>query len=368
MIDKETVDKARHMAIVAVALSLGADKRVAQPERGVPCPGCGGTDRFSVDPAKNVFLCRASGAAGDPIDLVRHVHNLGFNDAVEMLTGEIKAGRAVAASPDKSEAYRQKARRRAYEIWREARPAGDLVARYFAARGLPVPARPLRSVREMPKLAYWHWHGGDQAFQPVHEGPAMVAAIVGPDGRFIGLHRTWLDFDAPKGKAEIFDPETGEQLDVKKVMGSQRGGRIVLRDDGETSAIDLGEGIETLIAFDHVQGEPHRALWCAVNLDNLAGKATGTLAHPTRKVTNRLGQVRAARVAGPTPDPADRDCLVLPDRFTDVRLAGDSDSDAFFTSCAIRRAEARHARPGRTVRAVWAPADLDWDDVVRAAA
>jgi hypothetical protein len=297
---------------------------------------------------------------------VRHVHGLDFAHAVEMLTGEIQAGPARQATPDQSDAYRMKARKRAYEIWQNGRRAGDLVFRYFAARGLPVPGWQLRSIRETPRLAYWHWSTDDKAFRQVHEGPAMLAAIVGPDGHFIGVHRTWLDFAAPKGKAEIFDPDTGEQLDVKKVMGSQRGGRIVLRDDGETSALDLAEGIETLIAFDHMQGEPRRALWCAVNLDNLAGKAAGTVAHPLRKVTNKLGQVRATRVAGPTPDLADRDCLTVPERFTDVRIAGDSDSDAFFTSCAIRRAEARHGQPGRTMRAVWAPADLDWDDFLRA--
>lgn len=368
MIPDETVAQARQMAIASVAMSLGAAKTVAVPERGVPCPGCGGTDRFSVDPVKNVFLCRASGAAGDPIDLVRHVHGLDFARAVEMLTGEIQAGPARQAAPDKSDAYRMKARKRAYDIWRSARPPGDLVAAYLSARGLPKPRWHMRSIREMPRLAYWHWHQDGQAFRVVHEGPAMVAAIVGPDGNFIGLHRTWLDFAAPKGKAEIFDPDTGEQLDVKKVMGSQRGGRIVLRDNDTTPALDIAEGIETLIAFDHLQGEPHRALWCAINLDNLAGKATGTVAHPTRKLTNKLGQVRAARVPGPTPDMADANCLAIPDRFTDVRIAGDSDSDGFATSCAIRRAEARHAHPGRLLRAVWAPADLDWDDVARNAA
>jgi hypothetical protein len=367
MIPDETVARAREMSIVAVARSLGAARGVEVPERGVPCPGCGGKDRFSVDPAKNVFLCRASGQGGDPIDLVRHVHSLDFSGAVEMLTGEIRAGKAVTQTADQSDAYRMKARKRAYEIWRNARAPREMVERYFRARGLPIPTWPLRSIRETPRLDYWHWHSEAREFRKVHEGPAMLAAIMGPDGHFIGLHRTWLDVARPKGKAEIFDPETGEQLDVKKVMGSQRGGRIVLRDDGETRSLDIGEGIETLIGFDAMQGEPGRALWCAVNLDNLAGKAAGQIPHPTRKLINKLGQVRAARVGGPEPDLADLSCLHIPARFIDVRIAGDSDGDRFGTMAAVTRAAARMAMPGRMVTPAWAPDGLDWDDVASSA-
>lgn len=368
MIPADTVTRAREMSIVSVAISLGAAKGVEVPERGVACPGCGGKDRFSVDPAKNVFLCRASGQGGDPIDLVRHVHSLDFSAAVEMLTGEIRAGKAVTETQDQSDAYRMKARKRAYEIWRNARAPRDLIERYFRARGLPIPDWQLRSIRETPRLDYWHWHSEAREFRKVHEGPAMLAAIMGPDGHFIGLHRTWLDFSRPKGKAEIFDPETGEQLDVKKVMGSQRGGRIVLRDDGATHALDVGEGIETLVAFDAMQGDPGRALWCGINLDNIAGKAAEQIKHPTRKLTNKLGQSRTARVGGPVPDLSDTSCLQIPARFTDVRIAGDGDGDRFATSAAILRAERRMDMPGRSVATEWAPADLDWDDVVRTAA
>jgi len=360
MIPDEIVTRAREMAIAEVAIALGASDKVRTDERGVACPGCGGKDRFSVDAGKNVFLCRMAGTGGDPIALVRHVHSIGFAAAVEMLTGDIQAGRAKPASPEQDNAYRQKARRNAYGLWRQALPAGRLVDTYFEIRGLRGAALP-RDVREVETLAYWHRVGDDN--RVLHTGPAMVAAITGPDGHFIGLHRTWLDFDRPKGKALILDPETGEALDVKKVMGSQRGGKIVLRNAGG-QALDLGEGIETAIAFDLMHGDRTRTLWCGVNLDNIAGKAAEQIPHPTRKLTTKLGQVRTARIPGPTPDFSDTGCLIVPDHFRDVRLIGDGDSDAFATTAAMSRAERRMGMPGRAVAPFWAPAGKDFGDVM----
>ena len=44
--------------------------------------------------------------------------------------------------------------------------------------------------------------------------------MIGPDGKFSGVHQTFLDLATPKGKAAIFDPKTGEALDAKKTRGS----------------------------------------------------------------------------------------------------------------------------------------------------
>ena len=83
----------------------------------------------------------------------------------------------------------------------------------------------------------------------------MVAAIVGPDRKFMGVHRTWLDprlsaGDLPKGasgKAVIIGPD-GETLSPKKMRGLKRGGAIRLnepRDDCRRTILLIGEGIET---------------------------------------------------------------------------------------------------------------------------
>jgi Protein of unknown function (DUF3631)/CHC2 zinc finger len=57
-------------------------------EREGPCPVCGGTDRFSINTAKQVFNCRGCSVGGDIIALVAHLDGCDFNQAVEMLAGE----------------------------------------------------------------------------------------------------------------------------------------------------------------------------------------------------------------------------------------------------------------------------------------
>jgi hypothetical protein len=59
----------------------------------------------------------------------------------------------------------------------------------------------------------------------VHRGSAMLAPIVGRDGRICGLHITWIDLNDPKGQARVGDPKTKTLLPAKKVSREQ--GRIV---------------------------------------------------------------------------------------------------------------------------------------------
>lgn len=375
-LDKAMIAKAHDLSITDVAKALGADKNVSIAERGVPCPGCGGDDRFSVDPDKNVFWCRASGSGGDPIDLVRHVHGVGFGEAVEMLTGDkaLPAGKRRPQSQEKQNEYRRKAQERGYRIWRngysiEERCGGSLVRGYFELRGIPFPVWRVRTIREATRLQYWTWSKERQENIHIHTGPAMLAAITGPDGKFIGVHRTWLDLSRPDGKAVISDPETGEILDVKKVEGSQRGGRIVLRDGTEYPDLVIGEGIETVLSWDAIHRIGTAELWAGINLDNIAGKAAEQIPHPSSTITDRLGRARRAKVAGPDPDQDDRDCLAVPKgRFARVRLLGDGDSDTFATQAAMLRAERRREAEGYEASTCWAPDGHDWNDVLRSQA
>lgn len=370
-IPADIVAEARQKSIVDVALALGADKGVKVAERGVPCPGCGGTDRFSVDPDKNVFLCRFSGAGGDPIDLVRHVHGGTFSQAVEMLTGRaaLPAGKAQPASADKSEKYRLKERNRAWEIWQsgyaiDPRKGGRLVAAYLDRRCIPFPDWPIRALREADRCAYWCWSKEGQEFVKVHEGPAMLAAITGADGHFLGLHQTWIDLARPNGKAVIADPETGEILASKKVRGTQRGGKIVLREGCELPDLVLGEGIETVLSWDAVQRVGTAELWCGINLDNIAGKAAGQIPHPSMTMRDSLGRERRKKVSGPEPAEGDADCLQIPAHFGMRILLGDADGDRFTTQAAMIRAKKRIEASSGPARIDWAPDGQDFNDMV----
>ncbi len=347
-----------------------------------------------------MFLCRHSGAAGDPIAMVRHVHGCGFAAAVEMLTGKTELPRAEAKPlrDQKSEAYRQKERRRAWRIWEEGyaidpRKGGRLVRAYLEKRGIPFPGWPIPALREADRVAYWQWSKDARAFVQIHEGPAMLAAITGPDGAFIGLHRTWIDLSRPNGKAAIADPETGEILDAKKVRGSQRGGRIILRsvsraasppaggwpcdgaaDSGRPAVagspsadLVIGEGIETVLSYEALRGNGTAELWCGVNLDNIAGRAASQVPHPSATMRDRLGRERRRKVPGPEPAPDDRDCLAVPHHFATRILLGDADGDRFATQAAMIRARARLISTSGPARIDWAPDGQDFNDALRGA-
>jgi hypothetical protein len=158
--------------------------------------------------------------------------------------------------------------------------------------------------------------GGRKKARVIHRGPAMVAPIV-RNGKFSGLHLTYIDLTRPNGKAEILDPDTGEALPAKKVRGSKAAGAIELvkiAPDSAPSQIIIAEGIETVLSawlamkasgVDMALTE----FWSAVDLGNLGGPATAQVAHPT--LTTASGRPR--RIPGPDPD-MEKPGIMLRDR------------------------------------------------------
>jgi putative DNA primase/helicase len=53
-----------------------------------PCPRCGGDDRFSINPGKQLWNCRHCDVGGSVIDLVKHIDGCDFIAACETLTRE----------------------------------------------------------------------------------------------------------------------------------------------------------------------------------------------------------------------------------------------------------------------------------------
>lgn len=359
-IPQEAIDAAREIDVGQVASRYGFALTGVHGEQVGPCPGCGGRDRFSVNTKTNVWRCRQGGGdpiGGDAVALVRHVENCSFPRAMEILLGEIDSLKPRRAAPPAADnEFREQERRRAFQLWREGRafPDGGAVARYLAARGLdPALARlPGAHCREHDDLPYWQPHvdgpvlPGRKAkvrWRVVHRGPAMLWPITARDGHFIGLHATWLDPAGAKGKAEIFCPDTGEQLPAKKVRGSKKGGRIVLRDNIRASErLAVGEGIESVLSWFAMKGRDH-SLETSVDLGNLAGKAARTVAHPTATFTRRDGREMKLRVPGPEPKPGEDQALLWAPHPGVMRLTliGDGDSDPVATKAAMLRAKAR---------------------------
>jgi hypothetical protein len=388
--------EARAAPVVDYAWRLGV--KALRDEQGGPCPCCGGTDRFAVNGRKNLWLCRASGAGGDAIALAQHVKGLDFLGACEEVLGrpapererresdeerrareQAFARRVEAAHAEQEQAaaafnkYREAERRRAHDLWTSARAArGAPVEQYLSLRGLTLPdgAR----LKFMPRAALWNasWPNG----KVIHRGPTMIAAMAGPDGKFAGAHLTYLDLARPKGKAEIVDPDTGEVADAKKTRGSWKGASIMLaRAEREPTRLFIGEGIETVLSMREalrragsplLDGAEFRS---SVNLGNIAGKAAGSVAHPTLKAINKAGREYTVRVpCDEIPDAEPWPVIPVPSTVRELYLLGDGDSDPFTTGMALRRAAKRFSRayPFLSVRIAMAAPGMDFNDMLLA--
>lgn len=404
------VDRAKAISTLNAAFKFGFSPKGsagrttrATGEIAGPCPRCGGVDRFSVNATTGLWNCRGAGKGGaDAISLARYLLiDSSFLEAVTFLTGEPKPGRpstepteeelaAAAAALAQRKAddeaarakterannqFREDERRRCHALWRagEAAP-GSLVEAYLRWRCIPgVPAgAKLRLHRE---IHLRHPAGRDGAI--VWTGPAMLAPIAGNDGRFIGLHMTWLDPALAEGalpaeaKGKLVMIVDGEKLDVKRSRGTKQGGHLVLvpAPSAYVTRIVIGEGIETVLSVWASMLEAGEDLattefWSSIDLGNLGGKAVASIAHPTRKKADKAGRLFPVRVGGPEPDVSDPNrSIAIPDGVDQVLILADGDSDRFTVETTVARASARWARPGLTVRVAWPEDGGDFNDM-----
>jgi CHC2 zinc finger len=303
------------------------------------------------------WVCAVCGDGGDLIKLVQLAERLDFRSAVAWLGGAGEVDPAIAAKRDgerasekakreaETNAYRQRERGTLYDIWRAALPApGTPVQDYLHRRRLDLPpGAKLRCVRNMPYFCGEETgEDGRKRQRVIHRGPAMVAPIVGPHGKFRGLHFTYIDLDQPKGKAVVTDPDTGEELSAKKIRGSKAAGYIeLIRSPTPARRLIVGEGIETVLSVWlalHGLGRDLTdvAFWSAVDLGNLGGRAIENIRHPSK--VDARGRPRW--VPGPDPD-FELPGIAVPMEVEDIVLLGDGDSDPVLTRCAMYRASVR---------------------------
>ncbi len=355
--------KAKPITDIVHQLGLPGLKRNGHELVG-PCPKCGGTDRFAINTRKGLFQCRICQAKGDGIALVMWDRGIDFPAALTWLCGEVdgisaderkaridKARAAEAAAKKTAEKYRADVIRQARQIWEQGKnPTGTDVQAYLARRSIDIAALGgFRScIRFHPDLPYAHHLEGE--WRTVHRGPAMLAAIQGPDGKFSGLHRTWLDLTQPKGKGLVRHPVTGEALDVKKGLGSKKGGAIRLTGGLQSETMVCAEGLETTWSAMMGGVYPGAAFWCLIDLGNMSGR---------RQSGPQL------KYAG-LPDLDDDEAFLPPPWVRRLIFVMDGDSEPRDTraklEAGLRRAMA--LRPGLRGQIAAAPNGFDLNDVL----
>lgn len=365
-VDDGRKDKAKAIPILEVAqrLRIGGLRR-AGVERVGPCPVCGGSDRFSINPARGVWHCRGNNGGcdlgGDALALAQHVLGCDFQGVLDFLVdkadvapdpAELARRKAAAeAAEDERREYEERARARAIrdarEIWHAAAPgAGTLAEQYLAARGIVFPRSWPPSLRFLPDHPAMKSDGG--RFVELHRGPCMVAGVQDAAGKVTAVHQTWLDPDRLGKKARISMPD-GSAAPSKMVRGSKKGGAIRLSPLGTSGVMIMGEGIETTATAISAGVMPAATFWAGIDLGNMAGRQV---------------KLEGKRHSG-LPDMEDERAWVPPSGIARLYFIQDGDSDPRATRAkllsGIRRAA--RLRPGLQGFIVPAAAGKDLNDM-----
>ena len=124
----EAVKQRAHGHWTEILASLGVDERILK-RRNLPCPLCGGTDRFQYTDkfGEGNYHCRQCGAGGG-FKLLQAVLGVDFNTALRDV--ERCLGMMPATAPSRTdEPSAERMKKLAQRIWNEARPVtvGDEV-------------------------------------------------------------------------------------------------------------------------------------------------------------------------------------------------------------------------------------------------
>ena len=315
---------------------------------------------LKINDERGRFHCFGCGMQGDHFTVLTELGGKSFMEAVEVLGGvkfiTVEERQAIETRnkewEDEERRQLERTRKSIVHTFTAGKPvAGTHVAAYLEHRGLPVVKHWTFDLRFVPNLVYRGFTSPDaEESVELGEFPAMVAAIRNPAGEIIGLHRTYLDRDAPK---KLSPPGDQRRNKAKKVLGEQRGGIIRLSPDGTRLAV--GEGIETSRAWYSLgYGGEDIAVAAAVSLGNLSGGAMGSTEHP---------QDPAKRIPNGVPD-MDRPGMALPAGVRELVMLGDGDSDQAMTRARLLVAGRRYRNMGIRVSVDMAPKGLDFADVI----
>lgn len=230
-----------------ILLQLGFPASALTGKNG-PCPMCGGKDRFRFDNqnGEGSYICNGCGAGGNGWKLLEKWKGWEFKEAaneIDQILGNLKP------DPAKRESSPAQKLAACARLWNEAMPIqrGDPVDKYLTGRNCPWPQN-LDCLRYLPSCPV-----------PYETGmrPAMLAAVKGPDGKGVTLHRTFLRPDG--AKADMENPRAMMPCDLPD------GSAVRLAQFG--NVLGIAEGIETALRASARFSIP---AWAALNATMLA--------------------------------------------------------------------------------------------------
>lgn len=212
-----------------------------EPKKQMPCPMCGGNDRFIFDnkQGRGTFFCRQCGA-GTGYQLISRIKNMPLKDTIR----EVKkvVGTVEQKTVDK-EMTDQQTKKLLNETWKEATEMreGDPAWTYLHDRtGWRDYSRNLRF---HPTL--WHQESRSRM-------PSLIAKVTDQDNKPVSIHRTYL---TPEGKkAHVPHP--------KMLMAGNIPDGSAVRLASFNDTLGIAEGIETALSAHAIFGIP---VWAAIS-------------------------------------------------------------------------------------------------------
>jgi hypothetical protein len=257
----DDIDRARSTNMLEIARRYVALKKIAVNEYAGPCPRCGRTDRFSVNPRKQLFFCRHCDAKGKgAIDLVMFLDGVDFWAALERLDGERNFAPVKPRAPDRvgKEEDSERNSRMALAIWGSA----GSIRGTIAERYLTDPEIRNVDIDQIPELDDLLRFEANCPFDGANRAPCMVALV-----------REILT-NEPRAIQRVALTPDGKKID-RRSLGPTKGCAIKLWADSEvTIGLVVGEGLETVAGaatrIEH-QGTLLQPAWALINDGGLGG-------------------------------------------------------------------------------------------------